>query len=33
MKATSPQVGTVIGKALGSFVSGTGVVPVLVTLQ
>ena len=33
MKATDPQVGTVIGKALGSLDSGTGVIPVLVTLH
>jgi hypothetical protein len=33
MKATDPQVGTVIGKALGSLDSGTGVIPVLITLQ
>jgi hypothetical protein len=33
MKATDPQVGTVIGKALGWLDSGTGVMPVLVTLQ
>jgi hypothetical protein len=33
MKATDPQVGTVIGKALGSLDSGTGVIPVLVALQ
>ncbi len=33
MKAVDAQVGTVIGKALGSLDSGTGVIPVLVTLQ
>jgi hypothetical protein len=33
MKATNPQVGTIIGKALGSLDSGTGVIPVLVTLH
>lgn len=33
MKATDPQVGAVIGKALGSLDSGTGVIPVLVTLH
>ena len=33
MRATNPQVGTVIGKALGSLDSGTGVIPVLITLQ
>jgi hypothetical protein len=33
MKATDPQAGTVIGKALGWLDSGTGVIPVLVTLQ
>ncbi|MBI2863629.1 MAG: hypothetical protein HYX94_03605 [Chloroflexi bacterium] len=33
MKATSPAVGTVVGKALGSVISGTGQIPVIVTLQ
>jgi hypothetical protein len=33
MKAANPQVGAVIGKALGSLDSGTGVIPVLITLQ
>jgi hypothetical protein len=33
MKATNPQPGTIIGKALASWVSGTGVIPVFVTLQ
>jgi hypothetical protein len=33
MKATDPQVGTVIGKALGSLDSGSGIIPVLITLQ
>lgn len=33
MKATDPQVGTVIGKALGSLDSGTAIMPVLVTLH
>lgn len=33
MKATDAQVGTVIGKALGSLDSGTGIIPVLVTLH
>ncbi len=33
MRATNPQVGTIIGKALGSLDSGTGVIPVLITLQ
>lgn len=33
MRADSPRPGTVIGKALGELASGTGVIPVLVTLQ
>jgi hypothetical protein len=33
MKATEPQLGTIVGKALGELESGTGVIPVLVTLQ
>jgi hypothetical protein len=33
MKATEPQLGTILGKALGELESGTGVIPVLVTLQ
>jgi hypothetical protein len=33
MKAQDAKVGTVIGKALGSLDSGTGVIPVLITLQ
>ena len=33
MKATDPQLGTIVGKALGELQSGTGVIQVLVTLQ
>jgi hypothetical protein len=33
MRADSPQPGTLIGKALGTLPSGTGVIPVIVTLQ
>jgi len=33
MRAVSPQPGTIIGKALGALPSGTGVIPVIVTLQ
>jgi len=33
MRADSPQPGTIIGKALGELRAGTGVIPVLVTLQ
>jgi hypothetical protein len=33
MKATEPQFGTIVGKALGELESGTGVIVVLVTLQ
>jgi hypothetical protein len=33
MRADSPQPGTVIGKALGELSTGTGVLPVIVTLQ
>jgi len=33
MKATNPQPGTIIGKALAPWVSGTGTIPVLVTLH
>jgi hypothetical protein len=33
MKATDPGPGTVLGKALGALPEGTGVIPVLVTLQ
>jgi hypothetical protein len=33
MKATNPQVGTVLGKAMGTLESGTGTIEVLVTLQ
>ena len=31
MRDDNPKVGTVVGKALGSFASGTGVIKVLVT--
>lgn len=33
MRAVSPEPGTIIGKALGALPSGTGVIPVIVTLQ
>jgi hypothetical protein len=33
MRAASPNPGTIIGKALGALPSGTGVIPVIVTLQ
>ncbi len=33
MKATNPQIGTILGKALEPLYSGTGVIEVLVTLQ
>jgi hypothetical protein len=33
MRAVSPEPGTVVGKALGALESGTGVIPVMVTLQ
>ena len=33
MRADSPQPGTIIGKALGELRDGTGVIPVIVTLQ
>ena len=33
MKATNPQIGTILGKALEPLDSGTGVIEVLVTLQ
>lgn len=33
MKATNPQIGTVLGKAMGTLESGTGTIEVLVTLQ
>ncbi|MBI2954808.1 MAG: hypothetical protein HYY30_10880 [Chloroflexi bacterium] len=33
MKATNPAAGTIVGKALGSLASGTGQIPVIVTLQ
>jgi hypothetical protein len=33
MKATDPKIGTVLGKAMGTLESGTGVIEVLVTLQ
>lgn len=33
MKATSPKPGTIIGKALAALTSGTGTIPVLITLQ
>jgi hypothetical protein len=33
MRAGDPQVGTVVGKALGALDAGTGSIPVLVTLQ
>ncbi|MDD1719019.1 MAG: hypothetical protein LUQ25_03070 [Methanoregulaceae archaeon] len=33
MKATDPQIGTILGKAMGSLESGTGRIEVLVTLQ
>jgi hypothetical protein len=33
MKATEPMPGTILGKAMGELASGTGVIPVLVTLQ
>ena len=33
MKATDPKIGTILGKAIGTLESGTGVIEVLVTLQ
>jgi hypothetical protein len=33
MKATHPQIGTVLGKAMGTLESGTGTIEVIVTLQ
>lgn len=33
MKATNPQPGTIIGKALASWTSGTGVIPVFITIH
>jgi hypothetical protein len=33
MKAADPQIGTVLGKAMGTLTSGTGTIDVLVTLQ
>ena len=33
MRAVSPEPGTIIGKALGALPSGTGAIPVIVTLQ
>jgi hypothetical protein len=33
MRDEKPEVGTVVGKALGTLASGTGVIEVLVTLQ
>jgi hypothetical protein len=33
MRALAPEPGTIIGKALGALQSGTGVIPVMVTLQ
>jgi hypothetical protein len=33
MRANDPQLGTILGKAMGELASGTGVIPVLVTLQ
>ena len=33
MKATNPQIGTILGKAMGTLESGTGTIEVLVTLQ
>ncbi len=33
MRADSPAVGTVIGKALGGLNEGTGIIPIMVTLQ
>jgi hypothetical protein len=33
MKATDPKIGTILGKAMGTLESGTGVIEVLVTLQ
>jgi hypothetical protein len=33
MRASSPEPGTIIGKALGVLESGTGVIPVMITLQ
>jgi glyoxylate utilization-related uncharacterized protein len=33
MKATNPQIGTILGKAMGSLENGTGTIEVLVTLQ
>ena len=33
MKASDPKIGTILGKAMGSLESGTGVIEVLVTLQ
>jgi hypothetical protein len=33
MKATDPKIGTILGKAMGSLESGTGLIEVIVTLQ
>jgi hypothetical protein len=33
MRATSPQPGTIIGKALGALETGTGIIPLILTLQ
>src|SRR5690606_8700453 len=33
MKGTDPKIGTVLGKAMGTLESGTGIIEVLVTLQ
>ncbi len=33
MRAASPKPGTIIGKAMGALPSGTGVIPVIITLQ
>jgi hypothetical protein len=33
MRATSPAVGTIIGKALGALESGSGLIPVIITMQ
>jgi hypothetical protein len=33
MRAADPKIGTVLGKAMGTLESGTGIIEVLVTLQ
>jgi hypothetical protein len=33
MLAASPQPGTIVGKALGALETGTGLIPVMITLQ